>query len=132
MYVAHILALEGENTKALELVNEAAAKRRDDTLVHAAGKTRTGTIYLRGLAYLKAGRASEAAGEFQRVLGLNYYAPGDVLMPFARLGLARAYVLEGDSAKAKSTYQDLLAFWKDADPDLPVVKQTQAEYAKLQ
>jgi tetratricopeptide (TPR) repeat protein len=160
MYVAHILALAGENAKALDVANKAAAKRPDDTIVHEAevpdvqaivalntgdakkaieilksalpyDKTRTGTIYLRGLAYLKAGQASDAAGEFQRVLGLNYYAPGDVLMPFARLGLARAYVLEGDSAKAKSTYQDLLAFWKDADPDLPVVKQAKAEYAKL-
>jgi eukaryotic-like serine/threonine-protein kinase len=53
-------------------------------------------------------------------------------MPFARLGLARAYVLQGDTAKAKFTYQDLLASWKDADPDLPTVNQVRAEYARLQ
>lgn len=55
-----------------------------------------------------------------------------ILMPFAHLGMARAYALQGDSAKARSTYQDLLAFWKDADPDLPTVKQVKVEYAKLQ
>jgi hypothetical protein len=53
-------------------------------------------------------------------------------MTFARLGLARVYVLGGDKAKAKTTYQDLLGFWKDADPGLPVLKEVQAEYAKLQ
>jgi hypothetical protein len=53
-------------------------------------------------------------------------------MPFARLGLARAYALQGDMAKAKATYQDVLGFWKDADPDLPTVKQVKGEYAKLQ
>jgi hypothetical protein len=52
-------------------------------------------------------------------------------MPFARLGLARAYALQGDAAKAKLAYQDILGFWKDADPDLPAVKQVKAEYAKL-
>jgi hypothetical protein len=53
-------------------------------------------------------------------------------MSFGRLGLARAYALEGEKAKAKTTYEDLLGFWKDADPGLSVVKEVQAEYAKLQ
>ena len=54
--------------------------------------------------------------------------------PYAveRLGLARAYAVQGDKAKAKSTYQDVLALWKDADPDIPILKQAKAEYAKLQ
>ena len=52
--------------------------------------------------------------------------------PFARLGLARAYGLQGDTAKAKSSYQDFLSLWKDADPDIPILKQAKAEYAKLQ
>jgi predicted Zn-dependent protease len=50
----------------------------------------------------------------------------------AHLGLARAYGLQGDTAKAKAAYQDFLALWKDADPDIPVLKQAKAEYAKLQ
>ena len=49
-----------------------------------------------------------------------------------RLGLARAYAVQGDKAKAKSTYQDVLALWKDADPNIPILKQAKAEYAKLQ
>ncbi len=50
----------------------------------------------------------------------------------ARLGLARAYVLQGDTAKAKAAYQDFLTLWKDADPDIPILKQAKVEYAKLQ
>jgi cytochrome c-type biogenesis protein CcmH/NrfG len=46
--------------------------------------------------------------------------------------LARAYVLQGDTAKARAAYQDFLALWKDADPDIPILKQAKAEYAKLQ
>jgi eukaryotic-like serine/threonine-protein kinase len=50
----------------------------------------------------------------------------------ARLGLARAYALQGDTAKSKSAYQDFLTLWKDAEPDIPILKQAKAEYAKLQ
>ena len=83
------------------------------------------------MAYLKAGDGAAAKGEFDKVLALSNYAPTDLLMPFARLRLARAYVLQGDTAKAKATYQDVLGFWKDADPGLPTVKQVKEEYAKL-
>ena len=98
----------------------------------AYDKGTTISLYIRGLAYLKAGDGTAAAGEFQKVLALYDYAPTDLLMPFARLGLARAYVKQGDMAKAKTTYQDLLGLWKDADPGLPVVNEAKAEYAKLQ
>jgi hypothetical protein len=49
----------------------------------------------------------------------------------ARLGLARAYGLQGDATKALIAYQDFLALWKDADPDIPILKDAKAEYAKL-
>jgi predicted Zn-dependent protease len=49
----------------------------------------------------------------------------------ARLGLARAYALQGDKAKARAAYQDFLTIWKDADPDIPILKEAKAEYAKL-
>jgi hypothetical protein len=52
--------------------------------------------------------------------------------PLARLGLARAFALQGDDAKSKAAYQDFLTLWKDADPDIPILKQAKAEYAKLQ
>jgi hypothetical protein len=50
----------------------------------------------------------------------------------ARLGLARAYAIQGDSAKSRSAYLDFITFWKDADPDIPILKQAKAEYARLQ
>ena len=50
----------------------------------------------------------------------------------AQVQLARAYVIQGDSAKVRTAYQDFLALWKDADPDIPILKQAKAEYAKLQ
>ena len=52
--------------------------------------------------------------------------------PLARLGLARAYVLQGDAVKARAAYQDFLSLWKDADPDIPILIAAKAEYAKLQ
>ena len=55
-----------------------------------------------------------------------------VLFPLAHLGLARAYALQGDANKARTSYQDFFALWKDADPDIPILKQAKAEYAKLQ
>ena len=59
-------------------------------------------------------------------------APASPLYSLARLGSARAYVLEGDTVKAKAAYQDFLATWKDADPDIPILKEAKAEYGKLQ
>ena len=55
----------------------------------------------------------------------------DPIGALAHLGLARAYVLQGDTTKAKSAYLDFLTLWKDADPDIPILKQAKAEYAKL-
>jgi serine/threonine protein kinase/tetratricopeptide (TPR) repeat protein len=160
-YIAQALAFAGENKKTLELAALEAHDRPDDTVIQAVyvpvkqatvglntgdakkalelmkpalqyDKATTISLYVRGLAYLKAGDGASAAGEFQKVLALSNYAPTDLLITFARLGMARAYALQGDTAKAKSAYQDILAFWKDADPDLPTVKQVKAEYAKLQ
>lgn len=56
----------------------------------------------------------------------------DVILPLAHLQLGRAYVLSGDKVKAKSAYQDFLTLWKDADPDIPILKQAKTEYTKLQ
>jgi serine/threonine protein kinase len=89
-------------------------------------------VYLRGQAQLMAHNGPAAAIEFQkfaehRGIVLNY-----PLGALARLGLARAYALSGDRAKAKASYQDFLTLWKDADPDIPILKEAKAEYAKLQ
>jgi len=159
-YVAQVLALAGENRKALELASLEANERPDDTVTLAVyvpakqatvalntgdskkalelmkpalsyDKATTISLYIRGMAYLKSGDGADAAAEFQKILVLSNYAPTDLLMPFARLGLARAYAMQGDAAKAKSAYQDVLGLWKDADPGLPMVSQVKAEYAKL-
>jgi eukaryotic-like serine/threonine-protein kinase len=94
-------------------------------------KGNTGDAYLRGLAYLKMGQGNEAAQEFQKILALRNFAPADLMMPLAHLGLGRAYALSGDAAKSRAAYQDLFAAWKDADPDLPILKEAKVEYAKL-
>jgi tetratricopeptide (TPR) repeat protein len=88
-------------------------------------------VFVRGQAYLQAHEGSEAAVEFQKILdhrGLVNFAPIGAL---ARLGLARAYALQRDTAKARTAYQDFLTLWKDADPDIPILLAAKAEYAKL-
>ena len=87
---------------------------------------------MRGLVYLHAKKGQEAAAEFQRIL--NYRALGAIAPAYAlsHVGLARAYALAGDSAKSRNAYQDFFALWKDADSDVPILKQARAEYAKLQ
>jgi eukaryotic-like serine/threonine-protein kinase len=87
--------------------------------------------YLRGLAYLLQRRGAEAATEFQKLLDHQGLVGNSGYGALARLGLARAYVAQGDTTKARSAYQDFLTLWKDADPDIPILKQAKAEYAKL-
>jgi tetratricopeptide (TPR) repeat protein len=88
--------------------------------------------HLRGLAYLQQRDGAEAAAEFQRILDHQGVGPTDPLYPLAYLNLARAYVLQGDQAKARTAYQDFFAKWKDADPDVPILKEAKTEYTKLQ
>jgi eukaryotic-like serine/threonine-protein kinase len=88
-------------------------------------------IYVRGLAYLRAKRGQDAVQEFQKVINNPGISVGDDILPLSRLGLARAYALQGDKEKSRKAYQDFLALWKDADPDLPALKEAKAEYAKL-
>jgi tetratricopeptide (TPR) repeat protein len=89
------------------------------------------TAYIRGEAYLETRQGREAAAEFQKVLDHRGIVFADPIGVLAHLQLGRAYVISGDMAKAKSAYQDFLTLWKNADADLPVLKQARAEYAKL-
>jgi eukaryotic-like serine/threonine-protein kinase len=89
-------------------------------------------VYVRAEAYLGAHQGQLAAAEFQKILdhrGLLWNCATGTL---AHLGLARAYAMQGDTSKAKAAYQDFFALWKDADPDIPILKEAKAEYAKLQ
>ena len=87
-------------------------------------------VYLRGEAYLAAHQ--EGAAEFQKILDHPGVVTNEPIGALAHLGLGRAYAISGDGAKAKTAYQDFFALWKDADPDIPILKQAKAEYAKLQ
>jgi tetratricopeptide (TPR) repeat protein len=88
-------------------------------------------VYVRGRAYLAMNRGSEAAAEFQKILDHRSLVWNFPLGALAHLGLARAYAMQGDTAKARAAYQDFLTLWKDADPDIPIFKQAKFEYAKL-
>jgi len=89
-------------------------------------------IYLRGEAYLLSRNGTGAASEFDKILQHRGTSPTSPVYPLAHLGLARACALQGDTAKARTKYQDFLTLWKDADSDIPILKAAQAEYAKLQ
>jgi eukaryotic-like serine/threonine-protein kinase len=89
-------------------------------------------VYMRGQAYLAAHKGAAAAGEFQKILHHPSIILDDPIAALAHLGVARGYALSGDAANAKTAYQDFLALWKDADPDIPILKEAKAEYAKLQ
>jgi len=89
------------------------------------------TAFLRGLIYLKMRDGAKAAAEFQRILDHRGAASFDLSYPLSHLEIGRAYALQGDVAKAKAAYQDFFAAWKDADPDVPILKTAKVEYDKL-
>jgi hypothetical protein len=89
-------------------------------------------IYLRGEAYVAAQQGSAAAAEFQKILDHPSVVVNEPIGSLAHLGMARASALSGESAKSRAAYQDFLTLWKDADPDIPILKQAKSEYAKLQ
>ena len=159
--VADIYARSGEPAKAEKLVTQAAGQRPDDEFMqsvyvpiaqavlamnhHDAGRAvdllkkatpydgaNAECLYTRASALLAEGQGAEAVKEFQRTLSLKGYAPTDLFVSLAQLGLARAYVATGDNAKSRTAYQDFLGSWKDADPDVPLLRQAKEEYAKIQ
>jgi len=89
-------------------------------------------VYVRGEAYLAAHQGSEAAAEFRKILDHRGIVLNEPIGALAHLQLGRAYSLQGDTAKARVAYNDFLTLWKDADPDIPILKEAKAEYAKLQ
>jgi len=138
-YLPALLALEALNqddpVKALELTQ--ASEPYDLAVPGTAyftGASFFGAlypVYVRGLAYSRMGRHREAAAEFQKILDHPGIMLNDPMSPIARLQLARALAASGDRAKSAAVYKDLLALWKDADPDAPVVQEARAESARL-
>ena len=158
--VASTLALSGNDSAALRLAEDLSRKRPQDTWIQALDvpairaqieinhgngtkaiellrpaesydKGRSGILSLRGQAYLLNRQPQEAEKEFQAAIKMRTVGRRDPSPWLAQLYLARAYAMQGDAAKARATYQDFLALWKDADPDVPLLKQATAEYAKL-
>src|ERR1700688_1093019 len=99
-------------------------------------------LYLRGRAYLAAGQGKAASAEFQKILDHSGIVWNCWTGALARLGVARANALQAKTSqgaggnavrvRALAAYKDFLALWKDADPDIPILKEAIAEYAKLQ
>jgi eukaryotic-like serine/threonine-protein kinase len=88
--------------------------------------------YVRGQAHLVANHGSEAAVEFQKIIDHPGVVQNELIGALAHLGLARANVLQGKTSNALAEYQEFLTLWKDADSEIPILKQAKAEYAKLQ
>jgi Tfp pilus assembly protein PilF len=86
---------------------------------------------VRGEAYLAAHQGNEAAAEFQKILDHPGVVLNEPIGALAHLGLARAYVMQGDTAEARAAYQDFFTLWKDAEPDIPVLIAAKSEFAKL-
>ena len=156
---AIVLAYLGDSTRALKIADDTALERPYDTLVQFVnvpmvkalvlmnqsqpakaidlldgamvyGRANAALLYTRGLAYLQEKQGPQAVQEFQRVID-NRSVMVDPLASFAKLGMARGYALQGDKANSRMAYQDFLALWKDADPNIPLLKQVKAEYAAV-
>jgi predicted Zn-dependent protease len=89
-------------------------------------------VYLRGQAFLALRQGREAAAEFQKYIDHPGVVMNNPIGAVARVGLARAYSMQGETVKARAAYEDFFSLWQDADPDVPILKQAKAEYAKLQ
>jgi eukaryotic-like serine/threonine-protein kinase len=88
-------------------------------------------LYVRGQAFLALHQGPEAAAEFQKFMDYPGAIGNNPIGAVARVGLARAYAMEGNTGKARAAYQEFLSLWKDADPDIPILKEAKAEYARL-
>jgi len=117
-------------TRSIELLQATASYELGDPEPLLAGTMYP--VYLRGQAHLLANQAKEAAAEFQKIIDHRGIVLNFPLGALAHLQLARAYSLQGDTAKSRAAYQDFLTLWKDADPNIPILLEAKAEYAKLQ
>ena len=110
----------------------AAVEQLRPAVPYDLGQASSGlTLYYRGLAYLELKSGKEAAAQFQKIVDNRGVVTTDSYWPLAHLGLARAYAQTGDTEKSLAEYREFLTLWKDADPDLRILKQAKDEYAKL-
>ena len=121
---AQILLNRNDSSKAIEILRVA--------IPYELGAASLYPAYQRGEAYLAAHQGNEGAAEFQKVLDHRGIVLNEPIGALAHFQIGRAYAMQGDTAKAKAAYQDFLTLWKNADPDIPILKEAKAEYAKLQ
>jgi hypothetical protein len=130
---AMIALRDNEPNRAIEIL-----KASSPVELGLAGGVRYSTylypVFVRGLALLAEKQGAQAVAEFQKILQHRGIVINEPIAALARLQLGRAYAMQNDTAKAKAkaAYEDFLTLWKDADPDIPILKQAKAEYAKLQ
>lgn len=117
--------------KAIEVLQEAVPYELGNPLPQAEIGGFLYPVYLRGESYLRVNRGAEAAAEFQKLIDHRGITLNGPLGALARLGLARAYALQGDKAKARRAYEDFFLLWRDADPNIAVLQQAKTEYGKL-
>ena len=127
MIRAAVALWNGESGRAVEALAAAAPYE----LGMGSGILRLHPIYLRGEAYLAAKQGSAAEVEFQKIVNHPGVVLNEPIGALAHLGLGRSYELTGEVSRAKTAYQDFFALWKNADPDIPILIQARAEYAKL-
>jgi tetratricopeptide (TPR) repeat protein/predicted Ser/Thr protein kinase len=125
---AEIALQRGDPAKALDLLQAATPYEMGGTFLSALQFL---PAYERGRAYLQAHNGTAAAAEFRKLIDHPGMLLNSPAMPVAKLGLARAFALTGDKDKSRTAYQDFLGLWKNADPDVPVLQEAKAEYAKL-
>ena len=130
---ARLALAEGDSTGAIDQLQAAVPYElgTSPSVIHALYGALY-PIYVRGEAYLAQGRGAEAAREFQKILDHRGIVISDPIGALAHLQLGRAYALSQDKTKARSRYQDFLSLWKDADHNIPVLKQAKGEYANLE
>jgi len=129
---AKIAVNKGNASEAFESLRAAAPYELGVSTASVYGWTALYPVFVRGEAYLAAHQGSEAAAEFQKVLDHRGVVVNELIGALAHLQIGRAYAMQGDTVKARAAYQGFLTLWKDADPDIPILKQAKAEYAKLQ
>jgi predicted Zn-dependent protease len=121
----------GDTSKAIELLKTSIPYERALT---SSGLEFFGVlypVYVRGEAYLAAGKGSEAAAEFQKILDHPGLIVSDPIGALAHLQLGRALAISGDKIKAKAAYKDFFTLWNEADPELPILKRAQGEFKIL-
>ena len=128
---ASIEIKRGNPGKAIDILQAAEAYELGTPLPQFEVGGSLYPVYIRGSAYLLLKNGKEAAAEFHKYKDQRSVAANSPLAALARLQLGRAYALEGDSVKARSSYQEFFALWKDAEPGIPVLAEAKAEYQQI-